>query len=213
VLQGGVCENNQIERDTRMTTTIDPSSEEPSPVEAGEPCRVAVFYDTAISRRRAVELADHLTQRFMAEVEFRFAWWCLGELGDGAIAEPAALTALEAEVLVFAAAAADEPDATVRAWMEMWAGHRLGPAGVLVPLLHPATPEALSESIWMIELEELARRTGLECLLPSEVQLSPLFDQTARRLQQQTKHMGWLMDGILRQPHQTQPPVRWGLGE
>ena len=195
-----------------MSTTSRQPLGENTAAEIGDHCRVTVFYEDATCQRRAVELADHLTQRFMADVEFRFAWWSMEELGDPAVAEPAALTALEADVLVFAAPTAGEPDATVRAWMELWAGHRVGP-GVLVPLLHPATPEALSDSIWMVELEELARRTGLECLLPVEVQHSPLFDEAARRLQQQTKHVGWVMDGILRQPLRTQPPPRWGLGE
>jgi hypothetical protein len=196
-----------------MSTTSRQQQGASSPVELDEQCRVAVFYEDAATRHRAVELADHLTQRFMAEVDFRFAWWCLSDLGDPVVAEPAALTALEAEILVFSAAAAGEPDATVRSWLEMWTEHRAGTTGVLVPLLHPAAVEDLSESIWMVELEEVARRTGLDCLLPAEIQHSPLFDETARRVQQQTKHMGWVMDGILRRPLPTQPPSRWGLGE
>jgi hypothetical protein len=174
---------------------------------------VALFYHDNVARDRAIALTDHLSRRFMAEVDFRFSWWCLQHLGDPSVAETAALSALEADVLVFAAPALAEPGEGVRAWFERWAPQRNEAMGVLVPLLYPATVEALSDSVWMVEIEELAQQTGLDCLLPSELQHSPLFSESARRLQHQSKHLGWVMDGILSQPGHLPPPPHWGLNE
>jgi len=184
----------------------------PTPSENLEPWRVAVFYHDATARRRAISLTDHLTRRFMAEVDFHFSWWCLQHLGDPTAAETSALSALEADIIVFSAPASSEPNATIRSWFERWVPQRNESLGVVVPLLYPATIDTLSESVWMVELEELARQTNLDCLLPSELQQSPFFTESARHLQHQTKHRGLIMDGILHQPGHV-PPLRFGLNE
>ena len=190
-----------------MSTTLDlPAGFAASP-EHDERCHVAVLYEDTEARERAVVLSHHLVEGFWQELDFSFSWWRFRYLEDGALAEEAAQSALMADVLVFSALAAGQPPPEVRDWIELWAPQRTAGPGVLVPLLHPGDPESLSESPWLVELEDLAQRMSLECLLPYRLRESALFDPSSRNLNLRCRHMGGVMGNILRQQAQI-PEIR-----
>ena len=197
-----------------MSTTIEDAVgllEDPA---ADSACRVAVFYDETAARERAVGLANHLVRHFWEVLDLSFSWWRLRYLGEPAIAETAALAAQFSDVLVFSVDAASHPDAATLVWMDRWVPQRGKDAGAIVPLLHPATPDAISESPWMVQIEAIARESGLECLLPPALKGSPLFAENFRRVQRQVHHVGGIMDAILHRPTGGgAPPSHWGLNE
>jgi hypothetical protein len=195
-----------------MSTTVDSTSSfVTGPWKEGD-CRLAVFYEDAIARDRAMALSDHLAQAFWKDLDLSVSWWGLRYLEDPEISEAAAIVVLEADVLIFSALAANSPPQEVHLWLGLWTPHRKEGLGVLVPLLHPSTAEALSSSPWMMDLEDIARQTGLECLLPAELQDSPLFHPAARSLHERSHRISGVLDDILHQ-HPPLPPAHWGLNE
>lgn len=194
------------------------TSEDPSGLmtdsAAESACRVAVFYDHTAARERAVVLGHHLVKEFWEQLDFSFSWWRLRYLEESSLAETASLSALASDILVFSVDAASHPDPEVLRWLDMWVPQRNESLGAIVPLLYPCTADSISASPWMVEIEEMARQTGMECLLPPELKGSPLFDDTFRRVQGRSQHLGGVMDGILhRRGGGVNPPVHWGLNE
>jgi hypothetical protein len=183
-----------------MRTTLDRPAGFGAGSDQDERCHVAVLYEDTESRERAVTLSHHLVQRFWKEIDFSFSWWRFRYLSDPQLSEEAAEAASRCDVLVFAALADGSPASEVQEWFTLWDSRRSGQPGVLVPLLHPDDPETLSASSWMVELEELAGRTALDCLLPYRLLESPLFDPSSRRLQHRCRHVGGLLGDILRHP-------------
>ncbi|MGA1236974.1 MAG: hypothetical protein ACO34E_08920, partial [Limisphaerales bacterium] len=182
-----------------------------TPASAGEgACHVAVFYEDREARERAVQLGHRLVEYFWHELDFSFSWWRFRFMGEPIIAESASLAALEADILVFSAPAFSAPDLGILRWINSWASLRDCEHGVVVPLLHPATVEALSDSTWMTEIEDLARRAGMECLLPSEVRASPMLGEPMRKLQVRSRLTGSVMEDILRDRHDPEHPAHWG---
>jgi hypothetical protein len=181
---------------------------------AEDVCRVAMFYDDTPARERAVTLSHHLVEHFWQELDLSFSWWRFRYLEEPVIAETASMAAVSADVLVFSVTAASLPEAHVLRWLNSWVPHRNEEAGVVVPLLHPSTAEAISDSSWMVEIEEVARQTGLECLLPSEFKRSPLLDESLRQMQVRTRHVGGILGDIMKntQRFDNRPPG-WGLNE
>jgi len=195
------------------TTTEDPLGRAEGTA-AENSCRVAVFYDSTDARQRAVGVGHYLVREFWEELDFAFSWWRLRYLQDASIAEVAALEALSSDILVFSVEAQAHPGEEVLAWLDLWVPQRNESLGAIVPLLYPSTADAISESPWMVEIEEMARQTGLECLLPPGLKGSPMFDETFRRLEGRSRHLGGVMDAILhRRGEGAYPPPHWGLNE
>jgi len=177
-------------------------------------CRVAMFYDDTAARDRAVTLSHHLADHFWQELDFSFSWWRFRYLEDPGIAETACAAAASADILVFSVVAASLPEAHVLRWLNSWVPHRNEEVGVVVPLLHPSTAEAISDSSWMVEIEEVARQTGMECLLPSELKRSPLLDEPLRQMQVRSRHVGGILGDIMEETrHFEHHPPGWGLNE
>jgi hypothetical protein len=197
-----------------MSTTLDDRTSADPSSGTQDNCRVCVVYEDTAARDRAVGLSHHLTEQFWPEVDFDFSWWRMRYLEDPEIAEAAALAAVEADILVVSAGTLTDPPGEVRPWFELWVPHRPARAGVLLPLLHPAGAEELSESPWLTVLEEVAQQSGLECLLPSQLRGSPLFSDPARRLRQRAQHVSGVLDHILHNLGKPpSPPMHWGLNE
>jgi hypothetical protein len=173
-----------------------------------------MFYDDTDSRERAVALSHHLVDHFWQELDFSFSWWRLRYLEDSSIAETAAMAATTADILVFSVIAANPPNPQVQRWLHSWIPRRHEGSGVVVPLLHPSTPEAVSDSSWMVEIEEIARQTDLECLLPSELKQSPLLDEPLRQVQVRNRHVGGVLGEIMEETRRFEHrPPGWGLNE
>lgn len=188
----------------------DPASERPGTSR----CGVAILYENTAARDRAVLLSHRLAEDCWETVDFGFSWWRFKYLADPDVAVEAAEAAVQADVLIFSVRADSVPPVELHRWLEMWLPQRTTAEGVVVPLLHPMTPEGLSESPWMLLLDDLCRQTGMERLLPSEIKRSLLFPTPARQIEMRANTIGGVIDGILSQSvRPPSPPPHWGLNE
>ena len=203
-----------MRRGRSMSTTNQERGKAAEALAGADMCCVAMFYDNTAARERAVRLSHHLAEHFWQDLDFSFSWWRLRYLEDPGIAETAAMAAVGADILVFSVLAASSPEAYVLRWLNAWVPQRNEESGVIVPLLHPATADALSDSDWMVEIEEVARQTGLDCLLPSALRRSPLLGEPMRQVQVRTRHVGGILGGIIEETRRgDQRPPSWGLNE
>jgi len=155
-----------------------------------------------------------LTEDFWQELDFGTTWWRFRYLDDPLIAQAAALSAVESDILLFSAPADSRPTPRVSSWLNLWVPQRDQALGVMVPLFYPSTADALSNSPWMTELEEVAARTGIELLLSADLRESPLLSPANREMQHRSRQVGDVMDSILRRGRPGgDVPGHWGLNE
>src|SRR6516225_2073287 len=95
---------------------------------------IAVVYENALARQRAVEFCDDLIKRVWARDTFDVGWWSFSELEETEAATKASETASEAEVVIFAVLSDGELSPEVTAWIERWLQRRGDREGALVGL-------------------------------------------------------------------------------
>jgi hypothetical protein len=95
---------------------------------------VLVLYEDIPARNAAVELCDHLTAKFGAELEFEFTWWGFRYLSEEEIAKQAAGAALTADLILVSVPHAEDLPLEVKAWFERWLSDREPAEGALVVL-------------------------------------------------------------------------------
>jgi hypothetical protein len=121
---------------------------------------IAVVYENALARQRAVEFCDDLIKRVWAQDIFDVGWWSFSELVETEAARKASETASEAEVVIFAVHSDGELAPEVTAWIEGWLHQRGDREGALVGL----TESGAEKSPKHIYLRSVAHRGGMDYL-------------------------------------------------
>jgi hypothetical protein len=167
---------------------------------------VVVLYDDATTRQRAMDVCDHLAQRFWAEVDLKFQWWRSDFLEDPGMAATAADNSRNADFIVVCILPDGEISPVVRQWFETWIPQREGREGALIDLtaIIGSSPGAHRKKIF---LREVAHRAGMDYLthFPPAINrsLPDSFEIASFRATQVTT----ILDGIL----QHSPPPRSDL--
>jgi hypothetical protein len=168
---------------------------------------VAVLYDDSATRQRAMEVCDHLAQRFWSEVELKFHWWRTDFLQDPGMAATAADNSCNADFIVVCILPEGELSPVVRHWFEGWIAQREGREGALIDLTATTGPSALAAQRKKIFLRDVAHRAGMDYLthFPPVINrsLPDSFESATLRATQMTT----VLDGIL----QHSPPPRLDL--
>jgi hypothetical protein len=121
---------------------------------------IAVVYENALARQRAVEFCDDLIKRVWSQDTFDVGWWSFSELEETEAARKASETASEAEVVIFAVHSDGELSPEVTAWIESWLQQRGDREGALVGL----TESGAEKSPKHIYLRGVAHRGCMDYL-------------------------------------------------
>ena len=165
---------------------------------------VVVLYDDSSTRQRAMEVCDHLAQRFWEEVDLKFQWWRTDFLEDSGMASTAAANSREADFMVVCILPEGEISPVVRQWFEMWIPQREGREGALIDLTATIGLSPLTAHRKKVFLRDVAHRAGMDYLthFPPAINrsLPDSFETASLRATQVTT----VLDGIL----QHSPPPR-----
>ena len=168
---------------------------------------VVVLYDDSATRQRAMEVCDHLAQRFWSEVELKFHWWRTDFLEDTGMAATAAENSCNADFIVVCVVPDGELSPVLRHWFEAWVSQREGREGALIDLTATIGPSPLAAQRKKIFLRDMAHRAGMDYLthFPPVINrsLPDSFESASLRATQMTT----VLDGIL----QHSPPPRLEL--
>ena len=172
--------------------------------ESKETWFVVVLYDDTATRQRAMEVCDHLAQRFWSEVDLKFHWWRTDFLEDAGMAATAADNSRDADFILVSILPDREIAPEVRSWFEAWINQRGGREGALIDLIAATEPSLLTAQRKRLFLREAAHRAGMDYLahFPLEYNrsLPDSFESASLRATQITT----VLDGIL----QHAPPPR-----
>jgi hypothetical protein len=168
---------------------------------------VVVLYDDSATRQRAMEVCDHLAQRFWSEVDIKFHWWRTDFLEDAGMATTAADNSRNADFILVSILPDGELSPVVRHWFETWTIQREGREGALIDLTATGGLSSLTAQRKKLFLREVAHRAGMDYLthFPPMVNrsLPDSFESASLRATQITT----VLDGIL----QHSPPPRMDL--
>lgn len=162
-----------------------------------------VLYDDAATRQRAMEVCDHLVQRFWEEVDLKFHWWRSDFLEDAGMAATAADNSRNADFILVSIQPDREISPEVQQWFEAWVEQRGGREGALIDLTGSAESASLAAHRKKLYLREIAHRAGMDYLahLPAFINrsLPDSFESASLRATQITA----VLDDIL---HHAPPP-------
>ena len=177
-------------------------------------CSVAVIYNDTPSRERAIWLCHHLVREFWAEIDFKFTWWRFKYFAEMEIAEAAAEAAVESDMIVVSARAAEAMPQEIKGWFESWVFSRQKRDAALVVLTDSQSEADVSYSPTATFLREIAHRAGMECLLPLRHSAPFLARDQVRHLHDRANQVTEVLDQIL---HRFGPPPNlpshWGINE
>jgi hypothetical protein len=182
--------------------------------DAQDHCSVTVAYEDTDARQRALSLCHHLVRSFWAEIDFEFSWWRFRYLQDPEIAQAAAQTASQANVLVFSTSSTQYPSKEVTGWIDLWTPQRKSGEGVLL-ILTPDTDETLLDSTPLFAfLQTVARRAGMDILPRFAQEPWPPVTANSRLIENRARETSRILNEILRKSG-TPPtlPSHWGINE
>jgi len=175
----------------------------PETGESKETWIIVVLYDDAATRQRAMDVCDHLAQRFWSEVDLKFHWWRTDFLEDAGMAATAADNSCDADFILVSIVPDREISPEVRQWFEAWITRREGREGALVDLTAAIGASPLATQRKGLFLREAAHRAGMDYLahFPSALNrsLPDSFESASLRATQITT----VLDSIL---HHSPPP-------
>jgi len=132
--------------------------------------QLAICYDDAPARARALHLATHLHQHFEQDLVLSFTWWRFRYLEDPEIALVARHYAIAADIIVFSTSTPDLFPLPVLNWIESWIPARRRLHGLLVPLLGSRHIPAQIYSTNYFYLRHVADRASMDFLAPRAVE-------------------------------------------
>jgi hypothetical protein len=133
---------------------------------------VVVVFEDAETRGQAVEVCDHLVQRFWTDCELAVSWWSWDLLEQPAQAQEAIQKAAEADFLIFAVGTGRDFPTPLQEWIETWLSLRGERDGALMSLFgqEAEAGEAVAER--HDYLRQVAHRGGMDYLTSEPQDLS-----------------------------------------
>lgn len=131
---------------------------------APQPCSVAVIYDDAVSRGRAIELCDRLIHHFWQDLQFRVNWWKAAHLDDADIAPAAAWSVRHAQIVIFSAVNRSELPAAHQTWLQAALANPAADGRMLVGFANSAPGQTGAASPLLHTLQSCALLAGMDFL-------------------------------------------------
>ncbi len=171
-------------------------------------CSVMVAYEDSLTHDRARAVFERLLNQFWGEVDFEISWWSFDFLRDVNMARMAALTAANAELIIFSVRTSNGLPLSVRRWIKGWLKLRGTREGALALLQETVDPEPTAPVVdyfrWMAEQAHL----DFYCQGMSEPVTSRLFSARLDIVPN-----GRITAALLRILDPKIPPSRWGINE
>lgn len=185
-----------------MSSAIASPWSDPADV-APQPCSVAVIYDDAASRTRAIELCDRLIRHFWQDMQFRVNWWKSAQLNDLDIAPAAAWSVRHAQIVIFSAVNRSELPVAQQAWLQAALANPLENGRMLIGFADTSSGQTGAAPPLLHTLQTCALRAGMD-FLP---RLTPGLDVLAGAAQHAPDATGMtsVLSSIL---HQSLPAPR-----
>lgn len=157
------------------SNTFDASFAEP------QPCSIAVLFDDAASRARAIHLCDHLVRQFWQDMHFRMNWWKTAQLENADIAQAAAWSVRHAQIVIVSAVNRTELPELVKTWLDSALVKSTGDGRMLIGFGAAATTPGGDAPRLLRDLQNCATRAGLDFLPRLTPSLGVVASQQARR--------------------------------
>ena len=177
------------------SNTFDASHDKP------QPCSIAVLFDDAPSRARAIHLCDHLVHQFWQDMHFRMNWWKTAHLENADISQAAAWSVRHAQIVIVAAVNRTDLPESVKTWLESALAKPTGDGRILIGFGAAGTAPSGEAHPLLRELQNCATRAGVDFLPRLLPDNGVLAAQHAHR--DDAFRMTSVLRAILEQP---QPP-------
>jgi len=126
--------------------------------------KVVVIYDDTPSRELAMNVCDHLVQRFWSEFEFDVSWWPCSTLGIPSLVCNSITRAAEGDLIIFALQPQAELGPQLREWIETWVRKRGDREGALLDLTTGEADTMETSAERHVCLRHAAHRAGMDYL-------------------------------------------------
>lgn len=133
---------------------------------------VVVVFEDAATRGQAVEVCDHLVQRFWTDSELAVSWWSWEMLEQPTQAHEAIPKAAEADLLIFAVRTEKDFPAPLQEWVETWLAMRGERDGALMSLFGKDAEAGATLTERHAYLRQVAHRGGMDYLTEAPQDLS-----------------------------------------
>jgi hypothetical protein len=167
---------------------------------APEPCSIAVLYDDAASRGRAIQLCDHLIRQFWQDMQFRVNWWRTSHLEDADVSQAAAWSLRHARIVILAAVNRTEMPERLQRWLQSALANSTVDVRMFVAIAGELPGFANQPAPIVRALQKCATTAGMDFLprLTPEENLLALID---RDKPASAAGMSNFLSAILDQPH------------
>lgn len=158
---------------------------------------MVVVFEDATTRGQAVEVCDHLVERFWTDCDLAVSWLSCEMLGEPALARDALQKAAEADLLIFAVGSQEEVPLPVREWIETWLSLRGEREGALMDLFGKETEAEEAPAARHGYLRRVAHRGGMDYLSREPQMLSLSFSDSLDWYSARAERVSSVLDEIL----------------
>ena len=144
-----------------MTKSLLTSREKDSSWDPKYPFDLVVAYDDVITRNRALQLCDRLTNKLVDDFDFKCTWWKFDHLRDATLREQAAVAAADANMIILSLHADKDLPVAVKAWTETWLARKDHGKRALVTLIEGAHPRDQGFCPVQLYLQKVAHMGGM----------------------------------------------------
>ena len=125
------------------------------------PFDLLVAYDDVITRNRALQLYDRLTQQLADDYDFKCTWWKFDHLRDATLREQAVDAAAEANMIILSIHANKELPVSAKTWTETWLARKEHGKRALVTLIEGANQQGQAFCPVQLYLQKVAHMGGM----------------------------------------------------
>ncbi len=174
------------------------------------PFDLVVAYEDLASRKRALQLYDHLAGQLLDEYDFQCAWWKFEHLQDRHLVARAADAATDANMIIVAVRDGLQLPATAKRWIEKWLPFKTDRQSALVALIVEPHAAAGGSCPVQVYLRNVALQIGMDFFCHAfgspeaeRVHARETIEQPAQAMPPLLAHMA---------QHKAAIP-RWGINE
>lgn len=178
--------------------------------ETKQACSVAVVYEDATTRQRAMAVCDYLVKEFWSQIEFDFHWWDMDSLSGAEHSETTLEVAANSDFVIVCSCTETELTPSGPEWFERWIEHRAGREGALVNLTDDDTAQTIHARHKGDYFRDVARRAMMDYFTSVPPTISGALPNSFEAVELRAAQMSSVLDDIL---NQMPPPNHFGLNE